>query len=263
MRKLSAALAVLALMTLTGAAAGEDAAIAPASGRSFQSVYSVTARGMNVGEFNFSFNQTGATYQATAQRRLTGFARMLANSTQDFSYSVQGAVGDDGALHPAAYQHSGGSRHRVVRAAFSANDVVTTAVPHMGMGNPPATQAQKRGVLDQISAIASMVTAQGDPCARTVHVYMDGRSRFDFVMTPNGQVNVDSPAYRGPAFRCRVQFQPIAGFSDPQEAAELTFLFAPTATGMFAPVRIEMPSDDAGLIILNAQRLIANGQSLR
>ena len=49
---------------------------------------------------------------------------------------------------------------------------------------------------------------------------MDGRSRFDFVMTPNGNVNVNSRAYQGPGVRCRVQFRPIAGFGDPQEAAD-------------------------------------------
>jgi hypothetical protein len=106
--------------------------------------------------------------------------------------------------------------------------------------------------MDQVSAIASMVVAQGDPCNRTIRVYMDGRSRFDFVMRPNGTQRVNSRAFQGEAVRCAVQFRPIAGFSDPQEAAGMTFLFAKQANGLQAPLRIEMPTDD-GLIVLEAK----------
>ena len=131
------------------------------------------------------------------------------------------------------------------------------------MGNPPATQDQRRNTIDQITAIAAMVTADGNPCSRTLRVYMDGRSRFDFVMTPNGNVNINSRAYQGPGVRCRVQFQPIAGFGDPQDPASLTFLLARTDTGMWAPVTIEMPADGIGVVRLEAERLTVNGTRLR
>jgi hypothetical protein len=262
MKKLAALLGLSALL-LASAASAQSTPPDPAN-KSFQASYSVTARNMNVGDFNLSFSQTGQAYQVNAQRRLTGFARMLARDTQDFTYSVNGVVGADGQLHPGAYQHRGGKRNRLVRATFSANDIVTvTDPPNMSMGHPPATQAQKRGAIDQLSAIAAMVTTSGNPCSQTLHIYLDGRSRFDFAMQPNGQVAVNSGAYRGQALRCRVQFTPIAGFSDPQDPAVLTFLFAPTPSGMFAPVQIEMPSDDAGIIRLDAQRITVNGQRLR
>lgn len=257
MRTLAALFAAAAL-TLTASAAAQ----APAPTRQLQALFNVHARGVDAGEFSYTFAQTGGSYEATARRRATGLARMLVGDDQDYSYSSRGAVNADSSLQPAAYQHRGGKRNRLVRATFSANDIVTSSEPRMGMGNPPATQAQRRGAIDQLSAIASMVVAQGDPCARTVRVYMDGRSRFDFVMTPNGRVNIDTAGYRGEVLRCRVQFTPIAGFSDPQEAAVLTFLFAPTQAGMFAPVRIEMPSDD-GMVILEARQLTVNGTRLR
>jgi hypothetical protein len=81
-------------------------------------------------------------------------------------------------------------------------------------------------------------------------------------MTPNGTVNVDSRAYRGSAVRCSVQFRPIAGFGDPQEAATLTFLLARTDNG-YAPIRIEMPTDGVGVVRLEAKRLTLNGARLR
>lgn len=252
----------LGLMALAGPASAQSAQAATTSPR-VEAVYSAHARGMNVGDFTYNFSQNGEAYEASAQRRVTGLARSLLGSQQDYSYSVRGAVASNGDLRPQAYTHRGGRRDRIVRSTFSADDISTTAEPRMGMGNPAATQAQKRGAVDQLTAIASLITADADPCSGTVKVYMDGRSRFDFVLTPNGRVNVNTAAYQGEALRCSVQFRPIAGFSDPQEAATLTFLFAPTASGLFAPVRIEMPSDDVGVIRLEARRLTVNGARLR
>jgi len=261
-------LCALALLTAFAGSALAPAMAQPAATptgptRVLEATFNVHARGMQAGEFVFRFTQTGAAYEASAERRITGGLRLLAGSSQDYQYSVRGAVAADGALRPDIYRHSGGRRGRVVEARFSPSDIITTSNPRMGMGDPPATRAQKRGAIDQISAIAAMVVADGDVCARTIPVYMDGRSRFDFVMHPDGRVNINGAAYQGEGVRCRVEFRPIAGFGDPQEPSELTFLFAPTSSGMYAPVRIEMPTDDAGIVILDARRLTVNGQRLR
>ena len=267
MRILAAALG-LGLAALIGPAAAQ----APTADRSFEATYTVIARGVEAGDFRFVFRQAGAAYEASATREMKGWVGALLNRSQDYDYSVRGTVAANGVLRPSQYQHQGGRRRedrpngRLVRAAFTANDVVTTTVPvGMGMGNPPATAEQRRNVIDQITGLAAMVTATGDPCTRTLHIYMDGRSRFDFVLTPNGRVEVNTRAYRGDVQRCRVQFRPIAGFGDPQEPANLTFLFAQTASGMYAPVTIEMPVDDDNIRVvrLEARRLTVNGVRLR
>lgn len=265
MRTFAAALFGLGLAVLAGAATAQ----APSPDRAVRASFTVFARGVEAGTFNYQFTQTGDAYTAAAQRRLSGLARTLMGNRQDYDYSVRGVVRTGGVLEPRAYQHSGGRRSddrpngRVVRAMFTADDVVTTATPRMGMGSPPATPAQRRGVVDQLTAIATMVTTSGDPCTRTLHIYLDGRSRFDFVLTPNGTAQVNSSAYRGEARRCTVQFRPIAGFSDPQDPATLTFLFAQTPSGMWAPIRIEMPTDDVGVVRLEARSLTFNGTRLR
>ncbi len=257
--------AVLALGLAMSAPAG-----AQTGDRSFDGVYSVHARGVEAGDFTYSFRQTGSNYTISAEREMKGWVGSALRRSQDYTYSVRGSVTAEGALRPTQYQHQGGRRRddrpngRLVRAAFTATDVTTTSVPTgMGMGDPAATPAQRRGVIDQMTAIAAMLTATGDPCARTLPVYMDGRSRFDFVLTPNGSVNVNSRAYQGPGVRCSVQFRPIAGFSDPQEAATLSFVFARTSSGMWAPVTIEMPTDGVGVVRLEARRLTVNGARLR
>lgn len=257
-----------AVMALGLALAGPAAA--QTGDRSFEGIYAAHARGVEAGDFNYTFRQTGSAYTITAEREMKGWVGAALNRSQDYTYSVRGAVTSEGVLRPSLYQHQGGRRRddrpngRVVRAAFTANDVTTTTVPSgMSMGDPAATAAQRRGVIDQMTAIAAMLTSTSDPCARTLNVYMDGRSRFDFVMTPNGTVNIDSRAFRGQGVRCRVQFRPIAGFGDPQEAATLNFVFARHDSGMWAPVTIEMPTDGVGVVRLEARRLTINGQRLR
>lgn len=258
MKTVAAALMGLGLAIIAGPAAAQGG-----PQRRVEVVFTATARGVDAGDFTYSFNQTGQTYQASARRSLTGFARLMMGGSQDYTYSVGGAVDAQGMLRPAAYRHQGGRRNRVVNAAFTANDVVTTSQPRMGMGSPAATPVQRRSVVDQLTAIAALVTASGDPCARTINVYMDGRSRFDFVLTPNGTVNVDTRGYRGSALRCNVDFRPIAGFSDPQERQTLTFMFARTASGLYAPIRIEMPTDNVGIVRLEARQITINGNRLR
>lgn len=263
MRSLAAALA-LGLVALAGSATAQTA------DRSFVGAYTVHARGVQAGEFDYRFTQNGSSYTATANREMTGWVGAALNRSQDYRYSVRGTVGANGVLRPSAYEHQGGRRRddrpqgRLIRATFTADDVVTTAQPgRPNMGDPPATAAQRRGVIDQLTAIATLLTSSTDPCSRTLNVYMDGRARFDFVMTPNGTVNVDSRAYRGQALRCRVQFRPIAGFGDPPDPATLTFVFARTSSGMYAPITIEMPADGVGVVRLEARRLTVNGTALR
>jgi hypothetical protein len=256
------AIGMAALATSAGAQTGAN--------RSFSAIYSVHARGVEAGDFTYNFNQTGATYTASATREMKGWVGAALNRSQDYTYNVTGTVNADGVLRPTQYTHQGGRRRedrpngRQIRAAFTANDVVTTANPGpANMGDPPATAEQRRNTIDQITAIAAMATASGDPCARTLRIYMDGRARFDFVMTPNGNVTINSRAYQGPGVRCRVQFRPIAGFGDVQEAATLSFTLARTQSGMWAPVTIEMPTDGVGVVRLEARRLTVNGTRLR
>lgn len=263
MRKTWWAAGVAALALAVAPAQAQTASASPAApvasgqspaGKTLAIGYAIRVKGINAGDFSFSMRQEGAQYDARAERRASGFVRSLVGKQQDFVYSASGAMTPAGPK-PQRYQHSGGKNGRVVNVAFTADDAVTTAVPEMGMGNPPATKAQRAGVIDQVSMFVALTTATGDPCTRTLPIYMDGRMRFDFSMRPAGKEKVSSGAWKGEAHRCAVRFTPIAGFGDPQDVAELTFLMAPLSNGWFAPVQIEMPSDDAGVITLEARSL--------
>lgn len=221
--------------------------------------YNVIVRGITAGEALYTFNFQGDQYSATARRQITGLARTFLGDSQDFSYSSRGRL-QNGQIIPIAYRHEDDHRHRVVQVAFNGNEVITTATPRMGMGHPPATPQQKIGTIDQVSMFAQMLMGQNAPCDRTFKVFLDGRTRFDLVLRPNGTQRVTAPAFRGVAQRCAVQFTPIAGFSDPQQPARLNFLFA-TINGLTVPIVVEMPTDSVGVVRLEARSYRAGATS--
>jgi hypothetical protein len=220
--------------------------------------YNLIAKGINVGTGNYSYTFSGNNYRGTASHRLTGLARQLAGSRQDFNYSVSGIIDSNGNLRPRSYRHQGGSRNRVVNVDFGDRAVTTTATPTMGMGVPPASASQKLNTVDQVTMMASMMTVASNPCNQTVRVFLEGRTRFDLSLSPGGSQNVNLSGFRGSAIKCNVRFTPIAGFPDPMDATNMTFLFAPT-NGVFVPVQIQMPTDEAGLVRLQAQRITISG----
>jgi hypothetical protein len=230
----------------------------PGDLRSATIEYNLIARGVNVGTGTYSYNFNGNSYTGTASHRISGLFRSVVGNRQDFNYSVSGSIGADGKLRPRSYRHQGGKRNRVVNVDFGPNAVTTTANPSMGMGQPPATPAQRLNTIDQVTMMASMMTVAANPCNQTVRVLLEGRTRFDLILSPNGNQNVNLTGFRGSALRCSVRFNPIAGFPDPMDPTNMSFLFAPM-NGVFVPVQIQMPTEEAGLARLEARRVSLSG----
>lgn len=254
-------LALVAVLLAASAAtpiAAQAQTAGPGNLRSVAIDYNLIARGVNVGTGSYSYNFNGSAYTGTASHRISGLFRSVVGNRQDFNYSVSGSVGSDGKLRPRSYRHSGGKRNRVVTVDFGASAVTTTANPSMGMGQPPATPAQKLNTVDQVTMMASMMTVAANPCNQNVRVLLEGRTRFDLALSPNGTQNVNLTGFRGAATRCSVRFTPIAGFPDPMDATNMSFLFAPM-NGVFVPVQIQMPTEEAGIARLEARRVTING----
>jgi hypothetical protein len=254
-----AGVAILAA-ALAGVAAQAQPAPAAAAAvqRTFEADYAINLGAMGtVGEARLRINTNGPNYAATFNREATGVARWAVGNAQDYRQISRGQITPQG-VRAASYERKGGKRGRVVQVAFSAQDVVTTATPALGsMGNPPATRAQRLEAMDDVSAFVAMVfdPSVSDPCARTIKIY-DGRQRYDLVMRPNGETRVNTRGYRGQGRRCSVSYRPIAGFTDPVEAnTGMSFVFAPLAAGVWAPVRVESVMDDGGVAVLEAKRI--------
>ncbi len=253
--------AVCAFAGLAAASFAPAAAAQTPSAQTFGASYAVRIYGMTAGQFDLAVKLDGAGgYEASTVQKTTGLVRSIVGEKQDYKASARGVVTAN-AVRPATYQHQGGRRNRLVTVTYGASDVVTTAQPAFGsMGDPPATRDQKLGSTDNVSSFVDMLLAPGasNPCARTIRVF-DGRARFDLVMKPNGMQDIHTRAWKGKAYRCTVQYKPVAGFSAPEPGEDrptddpLTFLFAPLPGGLYAPVRIEWPTDGAGLAIMEAK----------
>lgn len=261
MRKaLAAAVAVMAVVASQAVAqttSTTTAAAAPAA-RAFEADYGISVGMMGeVGEARLRISTNGAGYTATMNRQATGVARWAVGNAQDYQLTARGQLTAQG-VRPSSYERKGGKRGRVVQVSFTGADVVTTANPSLGsMGNPPATRAQRLESVDDVSAFVAMVfgAAGPDPCARTARIY-DGRQRYDLAMRANGVTRINIRGFRGEARRCTVSYRPIAGFTDPVEANNgMTFVFAPLAPGVWAPVRVESVMEDGGVAVLEAKRV--------
>lgn len=251
MKRVLASLAILA-----GALFGVQTAAAQTETKSFDGSYTVRVYGVSAGTLRLQVNINGDRYTASTSQRTTGLIRSAVGDRQDYDASARGVI-TASAVRPTYYRHQGGRRDRVVEVTYSAEDVVTTANPPMGMGNPPATREQRLGTTDQVSSFVHMMVAPGesDPCSRTIRVF-DGRARFDLVMRPNGTQQVRNRAFRGTAQRCTVTYRPIAGFSDePPQGDAMTFLFGRIDNGLWAPIRIEWPTEDVGTAVIELRSL--------
>jgi hypothetical protein len=254
--RIQLAAAVLACASVSSAIAQPAAAPVPLS--AFSVSYGIVARGVNVGTASYNFSFANGRYNATANRRATGLARDLVGTRQDYEYVVSGLF-DGTNLRTRSFRSEGGRRNRVINAAFTDTSVTTTSNTDLNMGNPPATAAQRSGVVDDITMLGRMLVAQNSPCIGTVRVLGEGRRRFDLVMRANGTQRVNIAGFRGDAVRCSVRFTPVAGFSDPIDPGNLTFLFAQSG-GYFVPIQIEMPTEEAGTVRFRATRFNVTGR---
>lgn len=139
----------------------------------------------------------------------------------------------------------------------------------------PLTDADRRGVLDPMSASLVRVPGNGDVldpeiCRRHVAIF-DGRLRYDLDLAFKRMDNVKSEkGYVGPALVCSINFTPIAGHI-PDRAAikylaklrEMEVWLAPVAgTRVLVPFRVQIPTP-LGLALLEATQFVAVPQPTR
>ncbi len=183
-------------------------------------------------------------YTGATSFRSAGVAGFFKTAT--VTSAAEGAVTDAG-LAPAVYRHTEttGKKTRNVHLTFGADDVNVIAEPRFGsLGDPAPTPAQKAEALDPVSLILTLMTFDDGPCPQTLPVF-DSKQRYDLVFEPLGEETVRTRAYRGPATKCAMRYQPIAGY-DPEDLAEPEVYATPahlwiatTEDGVKAPVRFK------------------------
>jgi hypothetical protein len=150
--------------------------------------YTLTFLAIPFGRLDYSASFGGIRYRAEMHLRTGGLAAVLWQPRIDTVAEGRATVE---ALVPDVYTSQSISRsgtHRSVRVEYSGKGApVMTADPPYDLSRSPVMDAQKRGAVDPVTAISSIVsglnTSEREPCGRTLAIF-DGRRRYDVVFTP-------------------------------------------------------------------------------
>jgi hypothetical protein len=254
-----------------GATVADTAAhVARAQGH-LEAEYTATLSGIPIGRGNWMIEITEDQFSATASGGAFGILRVF--SAGQGTSSSQGVV-SAGQLVPTAYASTITNDKRVddVHMAFAGGNIKDfTVEPPMGPhpDRIPVTDADRRNVLDPMTATLDAVAGNGDPvspqaCGRKASVF-DGRMRFDLRSEFKRIEMVKAEkGYQGPVVVCAIYFVPISGYVPDRYAIRyLTALrdaevwLAPIyGTRVLVPYRFSLPTP-LGTGVLQATHFVS------
>jgi hypothetical protein len=218
----------------------------PAAAETWRASYTVTAAGIPILDATITLQIEGDAYRVETSTRTRGMASWvvdLRNTTR-----ANGTFeGDD--PRPREYRTDGVSRGRPrhVLIEYAGNTPrVLRAEPPSAQERRPVPEAETRGAVDQLSAMAKLirVTQRTGRCDGELRVY-DGRQLTAFRSRTAGTVQISE----GSALRCDVETRALAGTRLDRDAAEAARPQPVTAwLGVVGPgyppvpVRIELTS---------------------
>jgi hypothetical protein len=169
------------------------------------------------GSTNFSDTLTEESYSAKAHFETGGIIGFFWNSVIDAT--VDGSF-DSRSVSPLIYDSYSRYRDRPlqrVKLTFENSDPVTLADPPFDSSKHPVSEAQKKGAIDPMSALISILLGtkadQSNPCGTGARVF-DGRRRYDVQLTylKDEPMTLQGGLYQGVAHLCQIHFLPIAGY---------------------------------------------------
>lgn len=231
-----------------------------------QAEYRATVWAIPVGRVALTAALGEDSYSARAVSEASGLAALF--SDVRIVSEVEGVVHGDRAW-PKRYAHDEytGDKHRRIDMSFEDQVVRSTAAPDFSnWGEPPASQAERTGAIDPMTAVLMLAEAMtGDaPCSGVLPVF-DGRLRYNFDLQARGREAVRTRAWRGEALVCDAYYRPISGYTDAQrpEPRELryplTFWLAPLADGRQLPVRIRTRAGFGATLELRQLEIAGSG----
>lgn len=220
------------------AAAFACASVSPASAETrVRAKYVVTLAGFEVGTAAVQAGIDRASYDMNLSLRLSGLAKLLTTGAKGAATS-RGSY-QDARVSPSAYAINTRSNDRgqIVRFALAGGAVRQLSVePEPKTKNIiPISEADKRGIVDPLSAVIMPVAGSGDmlapsSCDRTLPVF-DGRQRYDIALRydrtetarPEPQTD-DTPdakgGYDGKLIVCKASYRAISGHRPGRESVE-------------------------------------------
>ncbi len=257
--------AVLAVVLVAGSPPG-----ARAQGR-LDATYAVTLAGVPIGKGAWSIDIQDDQFTATASGATSGLLRILATGQGN---SVAHGLISGGQPISSTYTSSivADNRSDQVRVLFSGGAVKEYLADPPTIPSPdrvPLTDANRKGVLDPMTASLIRVAGTGDTfvpeaCQRTLPVF-DGRMRYDLELAFKHLDKVKSErGYQGTVVVCSVYFTPIAGHVPERSAIkyliaqrDMELWLAPIAgTRLMVPYRASVPTP-IGTGVLQATQFVS------
>ncbi len=226
--------------------------------------YSGSVLFLKVANISLSAGFDDETYSAAAAFQSAGLLSWFDDT--DIKATVSGYRTGSG-LGPHRYEHTNfaNDKGRVVGINFPAG----TAVPHINppfgsMGEPPASDAERAGALDPISALLGLMMSlpvdESGVCRGRIPVF-DGKARYDLRLHNAGLDDVRTRGWRGEAIRCQAYVEPVSGYdegdrpSEDDTARPVTIWLAQIGE-MYIPVRFRAQTR-LGSINVRARRVYA------
>ena len=237
-----------------------------------KAVYDVNFNGINVGSYEFNSSKEGQSYKLTSNAQLS---LLLGALHWTGATEATGQIAGDAAKpQKFGFEYKAQSKSGSTHMSFT-DDTVTQVLhnppPKTREGVVPVQMQHLKGVLDPLSAVMAISRGtSGNPCTRRIPIY-DGTQRFDLMLSPKGQVELQDSRPSGQpnaGYVCRVRYIPIAGYK-PDEGTrflaqnndiEIVLRPLPSAN-VFVPYSVTIPTI-AGNATLVARRVnvVTNGQ---
>lgn len=198
-------------------------------------------------------------YSASARFTTAGLAALFSDA--DIEAGVSG-YRDDDRLRPWRYSHfnHASSKNRTVGIDFPDGVATPDVEPPFGnMGEPPASEDERRGAADPLSTLLAMglgAASNGDSLCEGRLPVFDGRARYNLRFEDGGTDRVRTRAWRGEAQVCHAYYEPISGYEADEFPTEddvehpITFWLAPLHDGqIYIPVRIRTNAGFGGVTV--------------
>jgi Protein of unknown function (DUF3108) len=214
--------------------------------------YNLSLAGLSLGTAALSSTFEGSKYQLGGTVKLSGLARMVTGG-KGAATAAGSIVG--GQVQPTAFAVTAksSSEQRTLRMGIAGGNVAAVEIDPPYEEKPdrvPVKDADKRGVVDPMSALLMPAVASADmtdpaQCRRTIPVF-DGAMRLNIVLTYGETKTLDGPGYAGPVLVCNVRYVPIAGHRPARPATkfmtdnkDISVWLAPVESQkLLVPVRI-------------------------
>ncbi|MBH0237288.1 DUF3108 domain-containing protein [Methylobrevis albus] len=196
----------------------------PALAAEVKALYDVTFAGIGIAKGTLGVILRGQSYSAKVQISTSGLARII--SSEESEATARGSFSGARAS-PASYElMSRGEKITQVNMSLSGGGVRKLAAHPELSESPdriPVTNADKRNVVDPLSAVLMPVKKTGDTdgaaCNRTLPIF-DGWTRYDVKLSYKQTTNVAIEGYSGPAIVCAARWVPVSGHRESRKSTQ-------------------------------------------